>query len=221
MRPAIWTGRRDDAAAGGAVMAQVRARNGRIGQAGFMTAWPAYFVTVLVAVAAVYSFAPRAYPPAPATQVHPQDLLVTQLAHRGSRWLSAGEQGRILVAENAEGPWTEARVEPQRASNFNDVLFVSDQVALAAGHESWIVRSEDGGRSWKEVLFDAERSEPILALAGPYDGTLFAIGGFGQFLTSTDEGRSWQRATFDAMSDYHLNDMTRLTDGTLMIVGER
>lgn len=202
-------------------MAQARAGNGPFRQAGFMAGWPAYVVTVVVAAAAVYSFSPRVYPPAPVTQVHPEDLLVTQLAQRGSRWLSAGEQGRILVAESERGPWSEARVEPQRGSNFNDVLFVSDQVAVAAGHESWIVRSEDGGRSWKEVLFDAERSEPILSLAGPYDGTLFAIGGFGQFLTSTDEGRSWQRATHEAMSDYHLNDMTRLGDGTLVIVGER
>lgn len=200
---------------------QGRPGNGRRGQAGFIASWPAYLVTIVAAAAAVYSFAPRVYPPAPATQVHPQDLLVTQLAQRGSRWLSAGEQGRILIAEKPEGPWSEARVEPQRGSNFNDVLFVSDTVALAAGHESWIVRSEDGGRSWKEVMFDAERSEPILALAGPYEGKLFAIGGFGQFLTSVDEGRTWERATHGAMSDYHLNDMTRLSDGTLVIVGER
>lgn len=201
---------------------QGRAGWGRLGQAGFIAGWPAYLVTVVVAVSAVYSFAPRVYPPAPPTQVHPQNLLVTQLAHRGSRWLSAGEQGRILIAEeDPAGAWTEARVEPQRGSNFNDVLFVSDEVALAAGHESWIVRSEDGGRTWKEVMFDAERSEPILALAGPYDGTLFAIGGFGQFLTSADDGRTWQRVTHEAVGDYHLNDMTRLGDGTLVIVGER
>lgn len=188
---------------------------------GFVAGWPAYGVALIVAASAVYSFAPRTYPPAPATVVHAKDLLVTQVAHRGSRWLAAGEQGRVLVAPSEQGPWHEARVEPQRGSNFNDVLFVSDTLAVAVGHESWIVRSEDGGETWKEVLFDAERSEPLLAIAGPYDGTLFAIGGFGQYLTSTDEGRTWQRATHEALGDRHLNDMTRLGDGSLLIAGER
>jgi photosystem II stability/assembly factor-like uncharacterized protein len=200
---------------------QRRTRVSMIRQRGFLAAWPAYLLTVLVAVAAVYSFAPRTYPPAPVTQVHPDRLLVTQLAQRGSRWLSAGEQGRILIADSEHGPWREAAVAPQRGSNFNDVLFVSDTVALAVGHESWIVRSEDGGQTWSETLFDAERSEPLLALAGPYNGTVFAIGGFGQYLTSTDEGKTWQRATHEAMSDFHLNDMTQLSDGTLVIAGER
>lgn len=190
-------------------------------QRGFIAGWPAYAVAVIVAASAVYSFSPRTYPPAPATAVHADDLLVTQIAHRGARWLSAGEQGRILVAAQPQGPWHEAKVAPQRGSNFNDVLFVNDSVALAVGHESWIVRSEDGGETWSEVLFDAERSEPLLALAGPYDGKLFAIGGFGQYLVSTDEGKTWERATHEALGDRHLNDLTRLGDGTLVIAGER
>ncbi len=190
-------------------------------QRGFVAAWPAYLVALIVAAAAVYSFSPRTYPEAPATVVHPRDLLVTQIAHRGNRWLSAGEQGRILVSQSEQGPWHEAKVAPQRGSNFNDLLFVDDKIALAVGHESWIVRSEDGGETWKEVLFDAERSEPLLALAGPYDGTLYAIGGFGQYLTSTDGGKTWQRVTHEALGDHHLNDMTQLGDGTLLIVGER
>lgn len=190
-------------------------------QAGFLAAWPAYLVTLIVIVAAFYSFAPRRYPPAPETRVHPEDLLVVDLVRRGTRWLSAGEQGRILIADAEQGPWREARVEPQRGSNFSDVLFVDDKLALAVGHESWIVRSEDGGETWTEVLFDPERSEPLLALAGPYNGTLFAIGGFGQYLSSTDEGRTWQRATHEVLGDRHLNTMTQLTDGTLLIAGER
>ena len=196
-----------------------RRRHGR--QRGFFAGWPAYAMAGIVAAAAVYSFSPRTYPPAPATVVHPENLLVTQVVQRGARWLSAGEQGRILVAAQAQGPWHEAKVAPQRGSNFNDVLFVSDTVVLAVGHESWIVRSEDGGETWNEVMFDAERSEPLLALAGPYDGRLFAIGGFGQYLTSTDEGKSWQRATHEALGDRHLNDLARLGDGTLVIAGER
>lgn len=201
-------------------MAQHR-RLRRRWQTGFLAGGPAYVVTLIVAAAAVYSFAPRTYPEAPATQVHPRDLLVTQLAQRGERRLAAGEQGHILVSDGQDGPWREAQVSPQRGANLNDVLWVDDQTALAVGHESWILRSQDAGLSWTEVQFDAERSEPLLALAGPYDGRLFAIGGFGQYLVSDDQGRTWTRQSHEALSDFHLNDMTRLRDGTLVIVGER
>lgn len=200
---------------------QILRAGSRRRQAGMLSGGPAYLVTLIVVVAAFYSFSPRRYPPAPETRVHPQDLLVVDLEKRGSRWLSAGEQGRILIADSEQGPWREARVQPQRGSNFSDVLFVDDRVALAVGHESWIVRSEDGGETWSEVLFDPERSEPLLALAGPYDGTLFAIGGFGQYLSSSDQGKTWQRATHEILGDRHLNAMTRLGDGTLLIAGER
>ena len=190
-------------------------------QSGFLAAAPAYLLTLAVVLCAIFAFAPRAHPPAPETRIRADGLLVTGLAQRGSRVLAAGEQGRILVADSAEGPWREAKVTPQRASNFTSVLFVDDKLALAAGHDSWIVRSEDGGENWSEVLFDPERSEPLLGIAGPFDGKLYAYGGFGQFQTSTDSGKTWQRVTHEALGDKHLNAMTQLTDGTLVIVGER
>lgn len=190
-------------------------------QSGFLAGAPAYLLTAAVVVCAVFAFAPRVHPPAPETRVQPGNLLVTGLAQRGSRWLAAGEQGRILIADRAEGPWREARVKPQRASNLTSVLFVDDRVVLAAGHDSWILRSEDGGETWNEVLFDPERSEPLLGLAGPYNGSLYAYGGFGQFQASTDGGKTWQRLTHEALGDKHLNAMTQLGDGTLVIVGER
>lgn len=190
-------------------------------QSGFLASAPAYLLTVAVVVCAIFAFAPRAHPPAPETRVRADGLLVTGLAQRGSRVLAAGEQGRILIADSADGPWREAKVTPQRASNFTSVLFVDDRLALAAGHDSWIVRSEDGGETWNEVLFDPERSEPLLGLEGPYDGKLYAYGGFGQFQTSTDAGKTWQRVTHESLGDKHLNAMTQLSDGTLVIVGER
>lgn len=190
-------------------------------QSGFLAAAPAYLLTAAVVVCAVFAFAPRSHPPAPVTTIHPNGLLVTGLAQRGSHWLAAGEQGRILIADNAEGPWREAKVAPQRASNFTSVLFIDDQVALAAGHDSWIVRSEDGGQTWTEVSFDPERSEPLLGISGPFNGMLYAYGGFGQFQTSSDGGKTWQRVTHEALGDKHLNAMTQLGDGTLVIVGER
>lgn len=216
---------------------------------GVLAAWPAHGMVALVVAAALYSFAHRPAPPFPPTAVHPEKLLVNGLAQQGSRLVAAGELGHILIADNPQGPWREARIEPQRGSTFTRAAFIGDKVALAVGHDGWIVRSEDAGESWKEVAFDQGRPDPLLGIAGPFDGTLFAFGAFGLLLTSGDLGQSWQPAplaieetaearkakaevdpdadpfanfnTQDSQADRHLNAMARLPDGSLVLVGER
>lgn len=186
-----------------------------------LSGWPALLVSVIVFAAAVYSFSPRPQPPFPATAVEPHELLITGVARSGSRFVAVGEQGRIMIADAAAGPWREVTLKPQRGSTFTQVAFVDQNLVLAVGHDGWIVRSEDGGESWKEAAFDAGRSEPLLGLAGPYENKLFAFGAFGQFLSSADRGLTWQRETHAAMSDRHLNAMTRAKHGVLLLVGER
>ncbi len=154
--------------------------------------WPALLVTVSVALAAIYSFSHRPPPEFPVTRVHADSLLVNTLAQQGERYLAAGEQGRILYADQPDGDWLEAKVEPQRHSTLTALAFVAPDVALAVGHDSWILRSSDRGQSWREVHFASDRSEPLLGISGPYDGKLFAYGSFGQFMVSTDLGEHWQ-----------------------------
>jgi photosystem II stability/assembly factor-like uncharacterized protein len=205
-------------------------------------------MVALVVAAALYSFSHRPLPPFAPTEVHPDKLLVNGLARQGSRFVAAGELGHILVADSAEGPWREAKVERERGSTFTRVVFIGDKVALAVGHDGWIVRSEDGGETWKEVAFDQSRPDPLLGVAGPFDGKLFAFGAFGLFLSSADEGRTWQPAPLvieaaggakpaaaadpnadpfasftsqDSQADRHLNAMARLPDASLVLVGER
>lgn len=186
------------------------------------SALPAYLVTLVVVIAAIYAFAPRSHPPAPETKVHPTDLLVNGLAQQGERLLAVGEQGHILIADRSDGPWREAKVTPERGSTLTQVAFIGDKTALAVGHDSLILKSTDSGETWKEVSFDPERSEPLLAVAGPFDGNLFAIGGFGQFMKSTDNGDTWARdPEHPALGDRHLNAMVKMSDGSLLIVGER
>jgi len=154
--------------------------------------WPALLLAAAVLAAAVYSFSHRPLPPFPETRVRPDTMMVNALRKQGERLVAVGEQGRILVADSERGPWTEAKVEPQRGSTLTQLLFLGDRQAIAVGHDGWILRSEDGGNSWREVRFDQERSEPLLGLAGPYEGKLYAYGAFGLFLVSADQGRSWR-----------------------------
>jgi len=158
----------------------------------FARGWPSLVLTVLVVLAALYSFSHRPPPPFPATQVHADGLQVNGLTRQGDRYIAVGEQGRILIADQPQGPWREASVAAQRDSTLTDVTFVADNIAVAVGHDGWILRSEDRGQTWAEAQFSTEHSDPFLGVAGPYEGTLYAYGAFGKFMVSTDLGKTWQ-----------------------------
>lgn len=223
--------------------------HGRRSGGSIQSAWPSYAVVVILIAAASYAFSPRPAPPFAPTHIHVDGMQVNGLAHIGAHWVAVGEQGRVLIADKASGPWLEAKLTPQRGSMLTQVLPVDAKTLIAVGHDAWIVRSEDQGASWKEVSFETERSDPFLGIAGPYDGKLYAFGAFGLFAVSEDQGRSWNKhALVDAgqalaktkvvadpyadpfanvstatggISDHHLNAMTRADDGSLVLVGER
>ena len=210
---------------------------------------PAYLVVLLVLGAAVYSFSHRPLPPFPETAIHPDKLLINGLAQQGSRLIAAGELGHILYADNPDGPWLEAKIEPARGSTFTRAAFIGEKTALAVGHDGWIVRSTDGGATWKEVAYDDQRPDPLLGVAGPFDNKLFAFGAFGLYESSTDGGVTWANAPVnivkdekkgakkaeadpnadpfanfasgDAQPDRHMTAMLRLADGSLLLAGER
>jgi len=207
-------------------MAQLEAGATARGGSSIVQGWPGLLLTLVVVLAALYSFSPRPMPVFAPTQIYPDKIMINGIARQGSRFVAAGENGRILIADAAEGPWHEAKVEPQRGSALTQVAFIGDNTAIAVGHDSWILRSTDKGATWKEAQFDPEKSEALLGLAGPYDGKLFAFGVFGQYWTSTDMGEHWTREVTGegghvALGEHHLNAMTRAADGSLLIVGER
>jgi photosystem II stability/assembly factor-like uncharacterized protein len=217
---------------------------------GGLSGLPSLVVAALVIAGAVYSFSPRKPPAFADTQVYPDRLLVNSVARNNGRLVAVGEQGQILVADDAQGPWRSAAVEPQRGSTLTDVRFADERVAVAVGHDGWIVRSSDGGETWREVAFNASGSDPLLGVAGPYDGRLFAYGAFGMYRVSDDLGQTWSErsisaadtgqhadavaqtddpfadpfAAFEAQEfsgERHVNAIARAADGALIAVGER
>ncbi|MDP3858724.1 MAG: hypothetical protein Q8Q73_13270 [Stagnimonas sp.] len=214
-------------------------------------AWPAFLISLIVLAAAVYAFSPRPMPKFPDTAVHPDGLQINALLRVGGKLIAAGEQGRILLADSEKGPWTEAKIEPQRGSTLTQMSSAGPGVLLAVGHDGWVLRSEDAGLSWQEANFDSENSDPLLGVAGPYAGKLYAFGAFGKFLISTDDGKTWRQqslveagggaeapaaaaeevdpyadpfanvAVSSSISDGHLNAMAKAPDGALVMVGER
>src|SRR5690242_14607054 len=83
---------------------------------------PSILFALVVLGAAVYSFSPRPLPPFADTQVFADRIMVNGLARSGDRIVAVGEQGRILIADSPNGPWREAKVEPQRGSTLAQVM---------------------------------------------------------------------------------------------------
>ncbi|NKF20926.1 WD40/YVTN/BNR-like repeat-containing protein [Solimonas marina] len=129
--------------------------------------WPALLFTVIVAAAAAWAFSPRPMPPFAPTFVHPDGFLANGLAQQGKRVIAVGEQGEILLADDLQGPWRQASVEPQRGSTLTQVRFVGPGVAIAVGHDGWVLRSTDGGETWKEAFFIKTKPQADDAPAGP------------------------------------------------------
>lgn len=154
--------------------------------------WPAFLAAVVVIGAALYAFSPRSQPEFPATQVSATRVLANGIAQQGAQFIAVGEQGQVLTASDANGPWTSAKIEPQQGSTLTRVVFPQADLAIAVGHDGWIVRSTDGGKTWKEVAFTAE-SDPLLGVAGPFDGRYYAYGAFGLLMASDDQGQTWQK----------------------------
>lgn len=185
--------------------------------------WPALIVAGAVFGAAMYSFSPRPLPYFPDTRLHADSLLMTGLATTGQHYVGVGEQGHVLIADAPQGPWRDARVQPQRGSALTQVRALDGGLLLAVGHDGWIVRSTDGGMNWKEAAFDdnVDSAAPLLGIGGPYNGKLYAYGAFGQLLISTDQGASWQKQSSETLGDRHFYGMTQAADGALWLVGEQ
>ncbi|HVT37329.1 MAG TPA: hypothetical protein VHE37_17215 [Nevskiaceae bacterium] len=212
---------------------------------------PAYVAVAVVIAAAVYAFSPRPQPAFAPTAIHPDRILVNGLAQQGSRIVAVGELGRVLLADQPDGPWHEAEVQPQRGSTLTQVKFIADHALLAVGHDGWIIGSTDNGEHWKELAFTAPPPDeapapnpsmpegapplpdigggmggpppanPLMGVAGPFDGKLFVFGGFGELRSSTDGGKSWNAISDAAIGDKHVNAMAQLADGSLLAAGER
>ncbi|GEM_PF-409634 len=170
-----------------------------------LAGWPAILLTVAMLASAVYAFAPRPFPPFSPTQLKASEMMANGLAHQGSRYIAVGELGMIKYAEDANGPWRDAKVEPQRGATLTKVKFVGDDVALAVGHSGWLLRSEDGGKTWSELRYNEQSADPLLGVSGPFkgkaSGKLFVYGAFGQYLVSTDGGRNWRAETLSVQED--------------------
>ncbi len=74
------------------------------------------------------------------------NVLLLDIALAGSRLVVVGEQGAVLLSDDAGYSWRQAKVPSSVL--LTAVYFVDDQTGWAVGHDGVVLRSEDGGENW-------------------------------------------------------------------------
>lgn len=73
-----------------------------------------------------------------------------EIDNYGQRQILVGEYGRILVREDGDSSWIQAKVPVQ--TTITAVEFVDKQVAWAVGHQGVILKTTNGGSDWRKVF---------------------------------------------------------------------
>lgn len=148
----------------------------------------------------------------------PVTALLTRITSDGKAMWAIGHDGVILKRE-PQG-WQLKRQDIEGEQPLMDLLFLSDNEAIAIGAYGEFLRSLDGGESWQEemhegLLYEEDRDYlaelKLEATAEDYDyelstmlphlnrvialsnGDLLMVGELGLVALSNDQGRNWRR----------------------------
>ncbi len=100
------------------------------------------------------------------TQPAQANLRATQslqlaVGRAGSRLVSVGERGLVLLSDDGGHSWRQAASVPVSVA-LTQVHFVSDKLGWAVGHSGVVLASRDGGETWMRQL-DGRQAAKIVA----------------------------------------------------------
>jgi photosystem II stability/assembly factor-like uncharacterized protein len=104
--------------------------------------------------------------------------------------LAVGHDSVILATRDRGDTWTQAFSAPSEQRPLLDVLYLTQDAAIAVGAYGAYYETTDGGKSWnaRKVLPDDKHLNAILELG---EGHLLLLGEAGTILVSADTGRTW------------------------------
>ena len=91
----------------------------------------------------------------PNTATHAETALMMPLAHRsllldiaavGPRLVAVGDRGHVLVSDDAEAGWQQARVPTRQM--LTAVHFSTEKLGWAVGHDGLVLVTNNGGMDW-------------------------------------------------------------------------
>jgi photosystem II stability/assembly factor-like uncharacterized protein len=144
--------------------------------------------------------------------------LLLDITHAGSRLVTVGERGHILVSNDEGKTWSQKQV-PTR-SQLTAVFFTDEKHGWAVGHDAVILTTADGGDTWTLQHQDKQYDDPLLDVWFRDQNNGIAIGAYGLYLSTDNGGRSWDKRHISD-DDFHLNGITSINDSDLFIAAEQ
>lgn len=143
--------------------------------------------------------------------------LLLDLAAAGTRLVTVGERGHVLLSDDQGGTWRQVVVPT--TTLLTGVAFADAKLGLAVGHDSTILRTTDGGEKWTVVHSDVEADAPLFDVFFVDASRAFAVGAYGSFLESKDGGTSWEPRPITE-ADAHYHHLARAADGAIYLAAE-
>jgi photosystem II stability/assembly factor-like uncharacterized protein len=106
------------------------------------------------------------------------------------RGLAVGHDSVILRTADAGESWTQAFSAPAEQRPLLDVIYLTQDRAIAVGAYAAFYESNDGGKSWnaRKITPDDKHFNAVVDLGG---GRLVILGEAGTILVSDDNGVAW------------------------------
>jgi photosystem II stability/assembly factor-like uncharacterized protein len=167
--------------------------------------------------------------PAPALQpasrvAHAGTAAVLASAQAGSRIVSVGDHGVVMLSDDQAKTWRQAAQVPVD-SMLTGVSFVDARNGWAVGHWGVIIVTHDGGEHWALQRSAPQEDRPLFAvhMFDPQQGV--AVGLWSLVLRTSDGGQTWDKLELPApqgakKADYNLLGLFATGDGDLLATAE-
>ena len=128
-------------------------------------------------------------------------------ARTGSRLVSVGDYGTVLLSDDNGHSWRQATQVATRET-LTAVSFVDDKQGWAVGHGGVVMATRDGGENW-EQLYAAGKGVVLFSVYFSDAKRGLAVGAFGYAMETRDGGRSWRELSISQgeQAGRHLYDI--------------
>lgn len=124
----------------------------------------------------------------------PAHMMLMDATRAGSRIVSVGEHGVIIISDDEGKTWRQAREVPVSAT-LSAVTFVDAQHGWAVGQWGVILATNDGGETWQKERMDLSVDQPLFSVLFTNSQDGIAVGLWSLMLATHDGGKTWTKVT--------------------------
>ncbi|WER48408.1 YCF48-related protein [Cupriavidus sp. WKF15] len=156
---------------------------------------------------------------------HATRASVLGAANAGSRVVTVGEHGIVLLSDDDGKSYRQADKVPLRAT-LNAVHFADPQQGWAVGHWGAILHTADGGRTWQTQRLDTKIDQPLFSVYFRDTMHGVAVGLWSLMLRTEDGGKTWTQVELphpaaQKGADANLYAVFAGGPGALLVAAER